>query len=156
MITLTRVKQATSEFIKVLRYGKSDVQTSYNALPHGIDSKPVKNKIAIHATTGNKSESVILGYIDKSDNTSEGELRLYATDSTGTEVFSMLFKNDGTVEFGGNTDYMIRYNALNTALQSFVNNLNKKLTTALEGIPYTWPGVSVDISGAKIEEIKTM
>ena len=155
MITITRVQQAISEFIKVLRFGKNDVQTALQVAPAGIDSKPVKNAIAVHSTTGNNGESVILGYIEKHDNTQEGETRIFATDENGVEVFSVFLKRNGTIEIGGNTDNMVRYSTLNTALQTFANNLNDKLTTAFGSVPYTWPGVSIDVSGAKIDEVKT-
>lgn len=171
MTTLTRVKQATSEFIKVLRYGKSDVQTALNCLPHGLDSKPVKEKLAIHIKTSNNSESVIVGYIDKSTNTNEGETRIYATDSSGTEVFSLYFKNNGTVEFGGNTDNLVRYSVLKSEYDKtkevvdIISNTLKTWVTApgdggaaLKAAYISAIGAKVtgNISGSKINEIKTI
>lgn len=176
MITLTRVKQATQEFIKVLRFGKYDVQTSDPCLPHGIDSKPVKEDLAVHSETSNNRETVILGYIKKFDNTQEGETRIYATDQNGIEVFDIYLKNNGTCEFGGNLDNMVRYsklaiafNQLKSELNAFVSVFNAHVhpiplaqaifpasippssVTATSGVPST-----ADISPAKIDEIKTM
>ncbi len=154
MITITRVKQAAKAFIKVLRYGKNDVQTALPAMPWGIDSKPVKNELAIYAKTGNNAEPVIIGYI-KNFEGAEGETRIYATDTDGNDVFDIKLKGDGTCEIGGDSDNMVRYSDLNNELQSFVSNLNTQLSSALSGIPYTWLDVTLDISDSKIDEIKT-
>ena len=172
--TLTRVKQATQEFIKVLRFGKYDVKTADPCLPHGIDSKPVKEDLAVHSETMNNRETVILGYIKKFDNTQEGETRIYATDQDGIEVFDIYLKNDGTCELGGNVDNMVRYSKLAIAFNQLKSEFNAlvsvfnahvhtvqalpnpapvyipTITTATPGTPST-----ADISPAKIDEIKT-
>jgi len=153
---LTRVKQATNEFIKVLRFGKSDVQTADQILPYGVDSKPVKNDLAVYSKTNNKNQAIILGYLKTFENTNEGETRIYATDSNGNEVFDILLKNDGTCEIGGNIDFLTRFNGLNTDLQSYLTELNSKLVTAFTAVGGSWPGITLDISNAKIEEIKTL
>jgi hypothetical protein len=155
MITLTRVKQATSQFIKVLRFGFSDVQTANNVAPWGVDSKPVKETLAVHVKTSQNSKGVIIGYVNNSDKTNEGETRIYATNNAGVEVFSILLKNNGTVEFGGNTDNFVRYSELNSALQTFVTNLNSKLTTGFAAVPFSWVPETLNISASKISEIKT-
>ena len=156
MIILSRVKAATSEFVKILRYGKDDVQTSDQYLPAGIDSKPVKEQVAAQSTTDDKGETAILGYRIESDKTNEGEIRIFATDSDGNDVLDLLLKNDGTAEFGGNADNLIRFLALDNGLQSFITDLNAKLVTALTAVGGSWPGTSLDISGAKIDEIKSL
>lgn len=154
MITLTRVKEATSDFIKILRFGKNDIQTSEPILPHGVDSKPVKEKIAVHSTTANIEETVILGYILHSEKTKEGETRIYATDEGGVEVFDIFLKRDGTCEFGGNTDFFVRYNQLNSGLQTFVTALDVNLAAAFLSVGVTWVPVILNIGGAKIDNIK--
>jgi len=154
MITIARVKQATKNFIKVLRMGRNDVQTAYQSSGWGIDSKPVKNTLAIHVKTANKSESVVIGYINQSDKTNEGETRIYATNDAGVEVFSIYLKNNGTVEIGGNTDNAVKHAALNTSLQQFVLDVNTQLTTALALVPYTWVPVTLNISSAKVDDVK--
>ena len=172
-MNLTRVKAATSEFIKVLRYGKSDVQTCDNVAPHGIDSKPVKNDLAIYAKTRNNEQSVCLGYLKNFSQTKEGETRIYATNAEGTEVFSVLFKQDGTCEFGGNSDYFVRFNELKTGFDQLKDDVNSLISsfnahthpTAATGppspptavpseIPVTPTAASIDSS--KINEIKTL
>src|SRR5690606_8847873 len=90
-----------------------------------------------------------------------GELRLYATDGNGQLQTFVWLKNDGTIELGGNTDNAVRYLPLNTALQGQVTDINAelvKIQTAITGLggAYAHTPVSIDISGAKIEEIKTL
>jgi hypothetical protein len=155
MITIARVKQATKEFIKVLRFGRNDVITAEPVLPHGIDSKPVADTPGVHATTQNNDTTVMLGYILHSEITKEGETRIYATDENGNEVFDIFLKRDGTCEFGGNSDFIVRYNALNTGLTSFVNTLNTALVTAFATVGYTWTPITLNISSAKVNNIKT-
>jgi hypothetical protein len=171
MITITRVKQATSEFIKVLRWGKNDVRTAEQYLPHGIDSKPVKDILALYANTGERGEPVIIGYIARSEQTGEGETRIYATDTNGEEVFSLYLKGDGTVEFGGSVDNLMRF----TNTKAVIEELQQSITTlkqafaswvvvptdggaALKAITATWAATTLtgDIDESKIDEIKTL
>lgn len=156
MVILSRVKQATSEFIKILRYGKEDVQTSDQYLPFGIDSKPIKEQLAAQSTTKDRGSTVILGYKVISDITEEGETRIYSVDSNGDPAFDIILKTDGTCEIGGDLDNLIRFAALDTALQTFITDLNTKLTAAFTAVGGSWPGTSLDISGAKINEIKSL
>lgn len=155
MITLSRVKQATDAFIKVLRFGKSDVQTSEQAEPFGLHSKPIKEMLAAHAKTTNDSESLIIGYITKITNeTDEGETLVYSMDSSGTIKGTIFLKDDGTIEVNGNTDNLVKYTGLNTPLQTFVTNLNSKLSVAFTALGYTWMPELLNISTAKCNTIK--
>ena len=169
MITLSRVKQATAEFIKILRYGEKDVQTSDQYLPFGIDSKPIKEMLAAQARTGNSEDTVIFGYLVESAETEEGEIRLYSTDAEGAAQFYIKLLKTGTCEFGGDSDNLVRFSALETAynqlkqdFDDFISqtyNLHAHPTAAVGApSPPTLAGTSStgDISGAKIEEIKTL
>jgi hypothetical protein len=93
----------------------------------------------------------------------KGEVRLYSTNEAGDSVqFYLLCKNDGTAEIGGTTHNLVRYTPLNTALQSEKNLIMQNfaaIATAINAIvpgAYTPINVTVDISGAKIDEIKTL
>ena len=99
----------------------------------------------------NRCEKVV----NKSEITNEGETRIYATDDNGAEVFDMYLKNNGTMEIKGTGDNLLKYLALNTSLQTFVTDLNAKLVIAFTAVAGSWPGTSIDISGSKIDEIKT-
>ena len=161
MITLSRVKEATAEFIKVLRYGKSDVQTIEPILPAGIDSKPLKGDLAVHSNTNDRSDSVCLGYIWKSELTEPGELRIFARGADGSEKLFLYFKKDKTCEFGGDADNLIRYKKLDDELQSFKSKINTELGKIQTGIiagggSYTPTLTTIDISAAKISEIKCL
>jgi len=156
MITLSRVKQATAEFIKILRFGENDVQTSPQYLPFGIDSKPIQGLLAAQGKTSNAEDTIVFGYLLQSAETEEGEIRTYSTDADGAVKFYIKQLNNGTCEIGGTADFMTRFTALDTGLQQFIIDLNSKLGTALGTAGSSWPGTSLDISGAKIEEIKTL
>ena len=173
MLVLTRVKQATKEFIKILRFGKDDVHTADSVTPHGIDSKPVKDALAIYARTNSSEQAVILGYLKNFDKTSEGETRIFATDADGAEVFDIYLKKDGTCEIGGNSDFMVRFNKLKEGFDQLLSDHNDLVNafnthvhaTAATGppspptavppdIPATPSAASIDDS--KIDEIKTL
>lgn len=160
MITVTRVKQATSEFIKVLRYGKKDVQTSEPVLPFGIDSKPIKELLGVHAKTSDLAATLMLGYVYHSEVTSEGETRIYCTNSSGIEQFYIYLKNDGIVEFNGNVDNLVRFAALKTGLDNMVTGINAELTKIQAAISslggtYAKVDISLNIDSSKIDEMKT-
>lgn len=173
MISLTRVKQATDEFIKVLRYGKNDIQTASQYLPAGIDSKPIAEDLAAHATTSGRGKQIVFGYISNSDKTKEGEIRVYSRDSGGNEMFIMKLCNDGTALLGGDSDFLMRfsktekaYNQLkedhNSLVDAFNQHMHATAATGPPSIPTPIPNViptqqsTGDISSAKIEEIKTL
>lgn len=72
-----------------------------------------------------------------------------------TDFQGNTFKNNGTVlEINGNSDFAVGYTALNTALQTFITDLNAKLVTALSAAGSSWPGTSLDISGSKVDSVK--
>lgn len=160
MITLSRVKSATEEFIKVLRFGKKDVQTCEPILPAGIDSKPMNEDLAVHSETQDRSDPICLGYVWKSDKTKPGEIRIFARGVDKSEKLYLYLKNDGTAEFGGAADNLVRYTKLNDALQNLITKINTelgKIQTGITGVggTYVKVNVSVDISASKINEIKT-
>lgn len=157
--------------VKVLRMGRSDVQTAMNAGPYGVDSHPVKDAIAIFAQTGVDGEKVILGYINKNQLAQVGEYRTFSTDADGVEVFYTYMKNDGTMEVGGNSDFMVRFNELKTGFDQLKSDFNNHVTnvygthvhggvTAGGGTSgtTTTPGTtsSASIDSAKIDEIKCL
>lgn len=156
--------------VKVLRMGKSDVQTSVEAMPYGIDSNPVKDMIAVWAETGEKGKTVIVGYLNKNQLADVGEFRTYSTDSTGELKFYIWQKNDGSCEIGGDVDNMVRYSKLEEAFNQLKEDFNNFVTTYNSHVhsgvttgpgssgttPATGTTSSADISEAKIDEIKTL
>lgn len=156
--------------VKVLRFGKSDVQTAVEAGPFGVDSNPIKDMEAIYMPSATKGKTVIVGYINKKQLAEPGEVRHYSTDDSGVEKFYTWLKKDGTMEIGGNTDNMVRFSELQTAfnqLKSDFNDLVIKFNTHVHPgvtaggastLVTATPGTAsaADISDAKIDEIKTL
>lgn len=165
IITEGRIK------VKFLGSGKKDIQEKDQVSPFGIDSSPIKDMIAVYSVTSEIGNEVIVGYIQKNQISDIGETRLFSTNSEGTEQISLHLKNDGTAEFGGDSDFMVRfsvlqseYNELRDSHNSLVNKWNAFALAYVPGSPSTIglpPTASTastssgDISGAKIEEIKT-
>ncbi len=158
---------------KFLRMGKSDVQETLTAGPFGIDSRALKDMVAVHSTTSVSGESIVIGFLNKDLVSEVGENRLFSLKEDGTLSTYIHLKNDQTMEIGGNADFMVRYSELETAFNqlksshnSLVNAFNTHThATAATGPPSTptpVPSVipaqtsSADITGAKIEEIKTL
>lgn len=156
--------------IKVLRFGRSDVRTPLEASPYGIDSVPVKDLIAIYSETGQDGDTVIIGYLNKNRLADIGENRLFSTDENGVLSTFIWLKNDGTMEVGGDTDFMVRFSELETGFNQLKSDLNSLISTFNT---HVHPGVTVgaastlitvtvetpsnaDISNAKIQEIKTI
>lgn len=155
--------------VKFLRLGKSDVRTSVEVGPFGIDSSPVKDMIAIYSPTSINGKTVIIGYVNKNQLADVGEVRMYSTDSSGVQKFYTWLKNDGTFEIGGKTDNAVRYSKLETAFNQLKSDFNTFIaaynlhthagvTAGSSVTAITAPGTvsSADISPAKINEIKTL
>ena len=174
MLNITKVISTSFDdlqrrIIKVLRKGKSDVQTPMESAPFGIDSNPIKDMIAVYGQTEEKGKTVIIGYIDKNKLAASGETRLYSIDNNGNLKTYVWLKNDGTMEIGGNTKHMVRYEELQTAFNQLKQDLNTFITIfnshTHTGVTIgvgststtTTPGTtsSADISPAKIDNIKT-
>lgn len=149
-ILSTSVDVLKRRVVKILRMGKSDIQTSFGVAPYGVDSNPIKDMIAVHAETGEKGKTVIVGYINKNAIADVGELRLFSTDSLGVEKKYIWLKNDNTIEVGGNGDNMVRYSVLETAFNTLLADLNSARAAL------SLPPSTANISGAKINEIKTL
>jgi len=156
----TIVYKAKRRLVKILGLGKSDVQTPFEAMPYGDDSNPIKDMIAIHLPTGEMGKSVIVGYINKNQLAAVGEKRLYSTDAQGNEKAFVWLKNDGSVEVNGNTDNLMKYTPMNAALTKQAVDINTelaKIATAIGtlGGAYIAAPISIDISGAKVDDFKT-
>lgn len=149
--------------------GMYGANTADNVAPFGDDSVPVQGMDAIYADTASDELPVIIGYININCVAGEGEKRLFslkkiiALDGTISyvEAFYTWHKNDGTYEIGGNVDNAVRYEKLNEALQQHITKLETQLTEIAAGIAtgggsYTPGDISLDISQAKINEIKTL
>lgn len=179
MINLVKILSSKIEsgkrILKFIRYGKDGVETSTEAMPFGFDSNPPSDLVAIYAPTSDNGKTVIIGYINRNQLAEIGGLRLYSTDDELTEKAYVYLRSNGDLELLGDADNMVRYSELESAfntlksdLNDFINSYNTHIhvTTATIGATPT-PGVisptvsqgtpsTADISGAKIDEIKTI
>lgn len=160
--------------MKFTRYGRDDVQTSINAMAFGLDSAAPKDLIAVYSQTNEKGKTVILGYLNTKQVVTNGETRIYSTDSEGNDIsFDIVLRTDDTAEIGGDTDNMVRYSVLKAEYDKTKDTLDTILNI-LNGAPIPEPGNGApsalqqalagalvgkqtgDISGSKIDEIKTI
>jgi hypothetical protein len=159
--------------LKFLRYGKEDIQTSFESSPYGVDSVPIEKLKGVYSIS-ESGKKVLLGYINTNQIAEIGETRLFSTDENGALQMWLHLKNDGTAEFFGSDDNFVRYskleeafNELKSDFNSLVQSYNSHIhtttatisATAVPGViaPTTATGSSsgADISPAKIEELKT-
>lgn len=156
--------------VKFLRFGNSDVQTSVEAAPHGIDSVPIKDLVAVYGKTASSGKTVVIGYLNKDRLAEIGETRFYSTNEQGQLQTYVWLKNDATIEIGGDTDNMVRFSELKTAFDQLKSDFNSFVSTtfnvhthvsASPGSPTATPvptgtTSTANIDPAKIDEIKTL
>lgn len=141
--------------------GKSDTRTAIQAAPHGIDSNPTKGMVAIYVKTELDGNEYIIGYLNKESLAEPGETRIFSTDANGTLKAYSWHKTDGTIQFNGNADNLVRYAALNTQLQNEVTAINvelAKISAALNAIIpniYVMQAITLNISSSKINDLKS-
>jgi len=166
----SRIDDLNRRVVQFLRKGLYDVQTSQEVAPYGIDSCPVKDLVAVYGPTSESGKTVILGYFNRQQLAAAGETRLFSTNAQGELQFYAWLKADGTMEIGGNSKNMVRYQELETAFNELKDDFNTLVSTfnahthtgvtpgvGSSGSTAT-PGTSsaADISPAKIDEIKTL
>jgi hypothetical protein len=148
------------QLVKVYRLGKDDVQEAIQGTPFGIDSSPVKDMQAIFMQTGEKGKTVIVGYLNRNHISEKGETRIYSTNDTGVVQIFLHLKNDGTAEFGGDTDNLVRFSKLEEGFNQLKSDFNAFLTHVHggSGSPPAPPAIPsmASIADAKIDEIKTL
>lgn len=147
--------------VKVTINGSQDVRTAKQALAFGDDCNAPAGMKAIYAPTATKDANMIIGYINTNALAAVGERRLFSTDADGNVKFYIWLHNDGTAEIGGKDDNMVRYIPLNSGLQDFKTLIQEELIKIQTGIiaaggAYTPGTLTVDISNAKIDEVKTL
>ena len=156
------------------KYGKSNVETSKSSNPFGFDANPPKGLIAVLAETMSNEDPIVIGYLNASalDSLGIGDSIVYSTDSNGANKATITLRNDGTIEMLGTGDFMVRFSELETAynqlkddhdglVSAFNQHVHPTAAVGSPSPPTAIPSVipatpsTGDISGAKIEEIKT-
>ncbi len=173
-VVSTELGSLGRRIVKVLRFGKSDIQTPVQASSFGSDSNPPANLRAVYMRTGTKGDTVIVGYINVDQIAEVGENRMFSTDAEGNLVFEARMRNDGTFEIGGSVDNLIRFAKMQSAFDELRADLNAHIaaynshihiTTATVGGTAV-PGIiaptvsaatpsAADMTDAKIDELKT-
>ena len=122
--------------------------------PSGDDSPPLPEDRVLLIKIDGSGKNIVAGVLSESQGAEPGEKKLYSRDNNGDAQAIIYLKSDGTIEINGNADFAVSHTDLNTALQTFITDLNTKLITAFATVPYVWPGTSLDISGSKVSEVK--
>lgn len=160
-VTFAKFVEATLELgRRILKVKQFGVKTALESSPFGVDSNPIKDMIAVYSNTSNDSESVVIGYLNKNQLAQAGETRLFSLDSSGNLQSYLHLKNDGIIEINGNTNFTLKYNELQTVLNTLATNINTEHTAistaiGLLGGSYVPTPITIDITTAKNETIKT-
>lgn len=166
----TSLDSLSRRIVKVLRRGKDDVQTAKEYAPFGDDSNAPADYIALFTETGIKGKTAIVGYLNKNLIAGVGEKRIFSLRDDGTISIDIILKNDGTMEIGGDTDFMVRFSELKTGFDQLKTDFNALVTTFNA---HVHPGVTVgagatlvtttlgssssaSIDDSKIDEVKTI
>ena len=167
-LTFSVVKEYLLENgIRILKVFEFGAKTANVIAPFGDDSAALKDMIAIYGSTSNVGESIIIGYINKNQIATPGEKRIFSLKEDGSLSFAIHLKNDQTCEIGGNADFAVRYNKLETAFNNLKTDMNNFITvfnshvhiSASPGSPNaptltSGAASAADITPAKIAEIK--
>ncbi|NRA92568.1 MAG: hypothetical protein HRU26_07765 [Psychroserpens sp.] len=177
MISIGKVTSTTVSnmvrTVKAIVLGKNP-RTALYAGPFGEDSVPPQNTRAIVVQGVSSDSKVVIAYINRNqlDSLAEGEKRIYSVKDDGSLSTDIILRSDGTMEIGGNTDFLVRYSKLKEeydktkdALDSIINILSgSPINEAGNGSPSSLQAAlktaltgksTGDISSSKIEEIKT-
>lgn len=145
---------------KVLGFGRGDVRTGYQLSTPGVEGRPIDKTNVVYADTSSKGTNVILGFIEESQEIEKGEVIIYSRNESGEVQNTILLKQDGTIEIGGNADNMVRFSPLSQGIKQADLDINAELVKIAAGIAagggsYSPTPISTDISGSKIDEITT-
>lgn len=152
---------------KLLKSGRSDVQEIITASTPGIDSVPVKDDVALYEITDVNGENFVIGFLVKDRIAKPGEVRLFSRNEQGVEQIYAWLKDNGEIHFGGDTGNLTRFQELETAFNQLKSDFNALVNAYNLHVHATPSGVSsttastatpstADISGAKIDELKTL
>jgi len=156
----TSIDKVSRRLVKILRFGNNDVQEPFQANNFGVDSNPIAGMVAVYSATSENGANVIVGYLNKNQMANPGEIRIFSTDSDGNLKTYLWLTADGEIKIGGDIDNAMRYSPLKDELDNFKTQIQAelvKIATGITGVGGAYvPGtLTIDISGAKINEIKT-
>lgn len=162
MITFAKFKSSVIEagkrILKIEGLGGT-AATATESMPFGFDGNPIADMIAIHSTTSNNSENVIIGYINKNQLAEVGESRMFSLDSNAALKAFVWCKSDGTIQLNGSDHFAVRFDPLKQSLDNqntLINAELVKIQTAIGtlGGAYIPATVSTDIATSKSIDVK--
>ena len=145
---------------RILKVQQFGAKSANEVAPFGVDANPIKGMTAIYAETSNNSETVVIGYINENQLANSGELRLYSVDENKTLKSFIWLKNDGTIDFNGNSYSSVRFEPLKQGINNKDNLINielAKIATAINAIApgsYVPGNITTNIDSAKNEDLK--
>lgn len=157
MITFAKLRGTTFDDLRrrILKITQFGAKSSKESAPFGLDSNPIGEMTAIHATTSNIGESVVIGYIQRGQLAAPGETRLFSLDSEGNLSAFVWAKNNGQLLLNGDQNTAVRFAPLNAQLQAqVIVAVNIELTKIAIGITaaggsYTPNPLQLDLSSAE-------
>lgn len=129
-----------------------DIQTVELFSPGGEDNGPVIGSRVIILDLGPAWKIAIAVDDGLTPSVGAGEKKIYSLDGAVIQAFMTLFAS-GIIHINGDDDFAVRFNALDTALQTLVGSINTVLSTKLDG-GGTAGTLSLDISPAKVDTVK--
>lgn len=172
-IISTEFDKLKRRIVKVRRLGKDDIQTAKEYSPFGEDSNPPAGMRALFMETEEKGKTVVIGYLIEDKLAGVGEKRIFSIKDDGSLSTFIWLKSDGTMELGGNADFMVRFNKLKTGFDKLKQDVNALVNafnthvhatagTGTPSPPQPVPSVipatasTASIDDSKIDEIKTL
>lgn len=153
----------------IISKGEGDLRTPKQIAPFGIDSNPIAGKRVVYLQSGKDGRYYVAGILNTKGIAETGEIRFFSTDDDEVEQMFLHLKKDGTAEFGGDDDNLMRFAPAKDGfdeLREDLNDLIIKFNTHVH--PTTTPGAptgvtptagaasTASINDSKIDEIKTL
>jgi phage gp45-like len=125
-----------------------DIQTIELRNQYGEDNNPVNGSQVLIIDIGSAFKMAIAAEDGITPSMNPGEKKIYSVSGAAIAAF-INFLASGNIEINGNSDFAVRFNALNTALQTMLTSLNADIVSA-GGAGST----TLDLSGAKVNTVK--
>lgn len=125
-----------------------DIQTVELRNQYGEDNNPVNGSQVLIIDIGSAFKMAIAAEDGIIPSMSPGEKKIYSVSGATIAAF-IDFLASGILNVNGSADFAVRFNTLNTALQTMLTSLNADIVSA-GGTGST----TLDISGAKVDTVK--
>ena len=126
----------------------NDIQTIELRNQYGEDNNPVNGSQVLIVDIGTAFKMAIAAEDGITPSMNPGEKKIYSVSGAAIAAF-INFLESGILNINGSADFAVRFDALNTALQIMLTNLNADIVTA-GGSGNT----TLDLSGAKVDTVK--